>query len=102
MVKVLLSILVGFPVAVMAQVLDFGAVTKLSSSVNTADEEVYPLASSDGHSLYFARMLSEQNKGGKYSGADVWISRYDVTTVDWGKPRNTFEKINTSGHNVVV
>jgi len=102
MVRVFLICLFFFPVVMKAQVFDFGETVKLSSSVNSADEEVYPLLSPDGLTLYFAKLLSEQNKGGKFSGSDVWITRYDVTIRDWGKSRNSLEAVNTSGHNVVV
>ncbi|HEY3405730.1 MAG TPA: hypothetical protein VGK59_20240 [Ohtaekwangia sp.] len=102
MVRVLLVFLLGFPLTGVSQLLDFGEVVKLSGTVNSTDEEVYPLVSSDGRTLFFSRLLSEHNKGGKFSGSDVWVSRYDVTTVDWGKSRNSMEAVNTTGHNVVV
>src|SRR5688572_3429295 len=102
MVRVLLLCLLFFPLVTKGQGLYFGETIKLSSSVNSGDEEVYPLLSPDGVTLYFAKLLSDQNKGGKFSGSDVWISRYDVTTVEWGKSRNSLEAVNTSGHNVVV
>jgi outer membrane protein OmpA-like peptidoglycan-associated protein len=73
----------------------------LSKSVNSDYEESMPLLSPDGTTLYFTRFLSPGNKGGVYSGTDIWTSRYDVTKLDWGKPDNT--KIeNTPGNNVVV
>lgn len=102
MVRAFLVCLLCISFASTAQVLDFGEASKLSSMVNSNDEDVAPLVSQDGINLYFSRMLSEQNKGGKYSGADVWTSRYDVTSKDWGRSRNNLEAINTSGNNVVI
>ena len=76
-------------------------VKKLSAAVNSESEESMPLLSPDGVTLYFTRFLSPANKGGEFSGTDVWISRYDVTKLDWSRADNT--KIeNTPGHNVVI
>lgn len=89
------------PGFVMGQTLVFKDVTKLSSAINSEYEEAQPLLSPDGTTLYFTRFLSPLNKGGEYSGTDVWTSRYDVTKMDWSKADNS--KIeNTSGNNAVI
>lgn len=102
MVRAFLVCLLCISFSATAQVLEFGEASRLSSMVNSNDEDVAPLASYDGINLYFSRILSEQNKGGKYSGADVWTSRYDVTSKDWGRSHNKLEAINTPGNNVVI
>ena len=42
-----------------------------------------------------------ENVGGKFAGTDVWISKYDETTLDWGKPQNE-KTFNNKGTNAVV
>ncbi|RAW01359.1 PD40 domain-containing protein [Pseudochryseolinea flava] len=102
MVKYAIIFLLLIPGIASAQVtLIYNDVKVLSKAVNSDYEESMPLLSPDGTTLYFTRFLSPENKGGEFSGTDVWTSRYDVTKLDWGKPNNT--KIeNTPGNNVVV
>lgn len=89
------------PVLTMGQVLQFSPPQKLSTAVNSDYEESMPMLSPDRVTLFFTRFLSPKNKGGQYSGTDVWISRYDVTKVDWAKADN--ERIeNTAGNNAVI
>jgi outer membrane protein OmpA-like peptidoglycan-associated protein len=68
--------------------------------VNTEHEEIMPLISANGKSLYFVRSLSPRNNGGKDGGQDVWVSeRVDDTTftraVSLGLP------INNTGNNAI-
>jgi outer membrane protein OmpA-like peptidoglycan-associated protein len=102
MVKYYFLLLLSIPGTLSAQItLIYKDVKMLSKSVNSDYEESMPLLSPDGTTLYFTRFLSPANKGGEYSGTDVWMSRYDVTKFDWGRPDNT--KIeNTPGNNAVV
>jgi hypothetical protein len=45
--------------------------------------------SPDGQWLYFTyRAMCETNTGGKFTGTDIWISRYDATIIDWGEASN--------------
>lgn len=76
-VRVLLFIAVLLPAELCAQVWDFTEIKKLPANVNTAFEEAAPLLSSDGKTLYFARLLYPKNEGGKYAGADIWVSTSD-------------------------
>jgi outer membrane protein OmpA-like peptidoglycan-associated protein len=100
MVKWIYFILM-MPGFAIGQTLIFNDATKLSGAVNSEYEESMPLLSPDGTTLFFSRFLSPYNKGGEYSGADVWMSRYDVTKLDWSKADNS--KIeNNAGNNVVV
>ncbi len=87
---------------VQAQELVFGEPKVLSSRINSEAEELLPLLSPDGKSLYFVRAGSMENVGGKYSGTDIWMSQYDVTLLDWGKPVNMKGTFNTKGNNAVV
>jgi outer membrane protein OmpA-like peptidoglycan-associated protein len=88
--------------ATSAQDLAFSTVKKLPASINSNAEEVSPLVSPDGKSLYFVRVLCSDNVGGRYSGADVWVSHYDSIKSDWGKPSNTIDVFNDKAHNAVV
>jgi hypothetical protein len=62
---------------VYSQELEFTTPVPLSSSVNSVDEELAPLLSPDGKTLYFARAFHEGNNGGKFAGTDIWISHKD-------------------------
>jgi hypothetical protein len=100
MVKWLLIFLL-LPGFLQAQTLVFKNVSKLSTAINSEYEEAQPLLSPDGTTLYFTRFLSPSNKGGEYSGTDIWTSRYDVTKMDWAKADNS--KIeNSAGNNAVI
>src|SRR5262245_20603785 len=85
---VFVIVIVG-PVVSLAQEWDFGLVEKLSSNVNSDCDEVMPLLSPDGQWLFFTRALCETNTGGKFTGTDIWISRYDATIIDWGRASNS-------------
>ena len=59
------------------------------------------MQSPDGKTLFFSRAACPENEGGKFAGTDIWISRYDETTLDWGKPQNE-KTFNNKGTNAVV
>ncbi|MBX2945175.1 MAG: PD40 domain-containing protein [Cyclobacteriaceae bacterium] len=76
-----------------AQELDFSQSERLRSDINSNDEELSPLLSPDGSTLYFTRAFHSKNLGGKYAGTDIWISRKDgngnwTPAVNAGKPWN--------------
>ncbi len=76
-----------------AQELQFTQPLKLGTDVNTEDEELVPILSPDGQTLYFSRAFHSNNTGGKYAGTDIWISRKDAEgqwtpAVNAGKPWN--------------
>ena len=89
------------PVLGWTQEWDFGALRKLSGNVNTQHEEILPMMSPDGKTLFFGRAAFPENVGGKFAGADIWISKYDETTLDWGKPQNE-KTFNNKGTNAVI
>jgi len=101
MVKYLLSLLCFLPLLADAQDFEFGLAEKLSGNINTKCDEVLPLLTPDGKWLYFARSLCPENKGGEFTGSDVWISRYDPTILDWGMATN-FDELNDVGNSAVV
>jgi len=76
-----------------AQELQFSQPVKLGQEVNSDDEELAPMLSPDGKTLYFTRAFHSKNTGGKYAGTDIWISRKDANgnwtpAVNAGKPWN--------------
>src|SRR5258706_5434439 len=102
MVKYFVLLICWIAFDASAQDLAFSTVKKLPSYINSNAEEVSPLVSPDGKSLYFVRVLCPENIGGRFSGADVWVSHYDSIHSNWGKPSNTNEVFNDKAHNEVV
>lgn len=89
------------PYLSLCQDWDFGPLRKLPPNINSQYEDVLPMQSPDGKTLFFSRAASPENVGGKFAGTDIWISRYDETTLDWSKPQN--EKIfNDKGTDAVI
>lgn len=62
---------------VYCQELVFSEPVALSKLINTDDEELAPLLSPDGKTLYFIRAYHEGNTGGKFAGSDIWMSKKD-------------------------
>ncbi|WKZ60952.1 MAG: hypothetical protein QY309_05580 [Cyclobacteriaceae bacterium] len=76
-----------------AQELQFSQPEQLGTVINSEDEELAPMLSPDGQTLYFSRAFHSENIGGKYAGTDIWISRKDANgnwtpAVNAGKPWN--------------
>lgn len=86
--------------AAIGQYLDFMEPRKLSPAVNSEDEEVMPLLSPDGKTLFFTRILHAGNVGGRYSGSDVWASVRSNGT--WSKAKNTDYPFNTKDNNGLI
>jgi hypothetical protein len=73
---------------------------ELNDSINSNAEDIYPLLSPDGETLYFVRAFHAQNTGGEMAGQDIWFSKKSETG-DWQTARNLTE-LNTEDNNVVV
>lgn len=102
MVRCLLCSFIIFPVLLFGQELSFSDVARLSSRINSEAEELMPILSPDGKTMYFVRAGSVENTGSRYAGADAWKSDWDVTIMDWGKPTNVRDVFNDKGNNAVV
>src|SRR6267143_3793901 len=102
MVKYFIFLFCCIAFATSAQDLAFSTVKKLPASINSSAEEVSPLVSPDGKSLYFVRVLSPENIGGQFSGADIWVSHYDSAKSSWGRPSNTHDVFNDKAHSAIV
>ena len=95
-------LLLLFPFCVSAQSWEFSEIKALDeNNINSDGEEVFPLLSPDGKTLYFSRVFYSGNQGGKYSGADIWVSTFDERQKIWSRPIAA-TKINDKGTNAVV
>ena len=53
------------------------ALHKMDSSINNEFEEIQPIVTRDGQTMYFVRSLSPRNEGGKESGQDILDDQKD-------------------------
>ena len=77
----------------------FAPAQKMTKAINSDAEESIPILSADGKKMYFARTFHAANKGGKYSGQDIWTSDLKDDTFDSAK---NFAEVNTKKSDVVV
>jgi hypothetical protein len=71
-----LSVILGTG-SLLSQELVFSEPIKLGSNLNSEAEELGPLVSADGKTLYFSRAFYDRNTGGKFAGTDIWVSKKD-------------------------
>lgn len=71
---------------------DWSAPVNLGPPVNTALNEIAPVISKDGLSIYFVRGAL----AGGFGGMDIWVSRRTSIDDAWGPPENLGSTINTS------
>lgn len=74
----------------------FPAKINLGSHVNSRFEDINPIISADGTTLYFARKNTPKNTGGKNDPQDIWITKTS-DGVHWSKSKNMGPSINTTG-----
>ncbi|HZY78733.1 MAG TPA: hypothetical protein VFE50_04370 [Cyclobacteriaceae bacterium] len=86
----------------VGQDVEFGAVSKLPATINTACEEILPVASPDGKTLYFARVACDYNTSGKAGGSDIWYTEYEPRTKEWSRPKNSINVFNDRDNNAIV
>lgn len=72
---------------------------KLSSIINSEYQEVRPLISADGMTLYFCRRNHPENQGGSRDVQDIWVSHF----IDgaWSQPKNLGTPINNKKANTL-
>lgn len=100
----LLFLMVFIGLGSIAQELVFSDPIKLSSSVNSEDEELGIILSNDGKTMYFSRAFHDKNLGGKYAGTDIWMSKKDdqgnwMPAANVGKPWNNKRSNSVIGIN---
>ncbi|WP_303310814.1 RICIN domain-containing protein [Hymenobacter sp. BT730] len=78
-----------------------GAPTSLGPGVNTVGNEMQPVLSPDGNTLYFARNRFAGNMEGNTESADVWVSRSTDKGRTWGLAQR-LDALNTPQNNGVM
>jgi hypothetical protein len=101
MVRIPVFIFCLIPFLSLGQEWDYGPMRKLPPTISSQYEDILPLQSPDGKTLFFSRAASPENVGGKFAGVDIWISAYDETLKDWSKPQNE-KMFNDRGSNAVI
>ncbi|MDQ2773044.1 MAG: RICIN domain-containing protein [Bacteroidota bacterium] len=79
----------------------FGVPQPLAGPVNTPGNELHPILSPDGNTLYFARTKFAGNTEGNTDSGDAWLSRSADQGRTWGAPER-LDAINTPQNNAVV
>ncbi|WP_241934360.1 RICIN domain-containing protein [Hymenobacter cyanobacteriorum] len=80
--------------------LAFGAPQLLAGPVNSPGNELHPIVSPDGKTLYFARTKFAGNTEGNTDSGDAWLSRSADQGKTWGAPER-MDAINTPQNNAV-
>lgn len=93
-------LLVLFPTLAVGQAYRFTPPELLPSNINSDADEVMPLLSFKGRSLYFSRAMWPYNVGGRYAGHDIWVS--DRTSSGWTRANNHDIGFNTKGNDAVI
>ncbi len=75
---------------------------RLSYHVNSEYNELKPLISPDGQTLYFVRAYHPDNAGGISDKEDIWISTYDPLESQWREASNPGAPLNTAASNQVA
>lgn len=73
----------------------------LGSDVNTKYEDVSPVISPDGKTLFYGIKRSHENVGGTTDGEDAWFTS-SSDEIRWAKRQNLGRPLNNSSANVVV
>jgi OmpA-OmpF porin, OOP family len=76
-------------------------VEKLSPGVNSEYNELSPILSPDGKTLYFSRRNHPDNIGGEYDYEDIWYSEYDEDNSEWGSAQNLGSPLNNTSPNYI-
>ena len=78
----------------------FGAPQPLAGAVNSPGNEVHPVISPDGRTLYFARTKFAGNTEGNTDSGDAWLSQSPDQGKTWGPPTR-LDGLNTPQNNAV-
>ena len=78
------------------EIITYGEASQLTPSVNSSQDDIMPLVSSDGQTLFFVRDAGEESKN------DQNIFRAKKTENDWGKATIKTSHLNNKKNNAVV
>ncbi|MBH8559883.1 RICIN domain-containing protein [Hymenobacter negativus] len=78
----------------------FGPPQPLAGGVNSPGNEVHPVLSPDGKTLYFARTKFAGNTEGNTDSGDAWLSQSPDQGKTWGAPTR-LDGLNTPQNNAV-
>lgn len=78
----------------------FYGTEKLPSSINSGAEESMPLLTPDASTLYFTRILHDENVGGPFAGQDIWVGHHDGRT--WKTSKQGIEGISNNRNNNAI
>lgn len=76
-------------------------IKRLGSTVNSEYEELKPLLSPDGNTLFFSRRNHPENVGGEKDHEDIWFSEKNVATGEWTQSQNIGAPLNNTGPNYI-
>lgn len=77
------------------------AIHKLDSNINLDFEEIQPILTRDGQTMYFVRSLNPKNEGGKDSGQDIWVAQKTGDTT-WSHATGVGMPINNKENNGII
>ncbi|MES2388498.1 MAG: OmpA family protein [Bacteroidota bacterium] len=100
MYKIILSLLLAACVTQTVSAQKFSERKRLGSDFNTDADELQPVFTPDGKTLYFVRGLYSENTGGKEGGQDIWVSHIAKKNV-WEKPKAMPSPINNYQDNAI-
>jgi outer membrane protein OmpA-like peptidoglycan-associated protein len=73
----------------------------LGKEINSEYDEVLPVISSDGKTLYFSRFDHPQNVGGIKAGQDIWYSTLN-NSGKWSVAKNIGAPLNNDANNYIL
>jgi len=76
-----------------------GSILSLGTAVNSAYDEIFPVISPDGKTLYFDRKNHPNNMGVQKNNDDIWFSQRIADK--WTKAQHLPEPLNNAYHNYV-
>jgi outer membrane protein OmpA-like peptidoglycan-associated protein len=92
----------GFLIIILVLVsLSSFAQINLFTNVNSPADEMNPVLTNGGNTLYFVRVFDEQNTGGMRDPGDIWISSMTDSAV-WSSPSKINPPINSPQFNGVI
>jgi len=68
--------------------------------LNSSADELNPIISPDGKSLYFIRRFDPQNAGGMRDPGDIWVSQLGDSA--WSAPRRLSSNLNNKQFNGII